>query len=100
MADGSEVRSLNDGEIRATLDAQSMPVRDCVIAGAANADLSGTITVKWVVAGTGRVIKTNVSAFRYLFEHGLLECIRRASQQLRFPATGTSTLVTVPIELR
>lgn len=99
MADGSETRSLSDGEIRETLDAQSEPVRSCVVAGAANTDLSGTITVKWVVAGTGRVIKTKVSAFRYLFEHGLLECIRRASGKIHFPATGASTLVTVPIDL-
>lgn len=99
MADGVEARSLDNGEITATLDAQSKPVRNCVLAAAENTDLAGTITVKWVVSGAGRVLKTKVSAFRYLFEHGLLECIRRASQQLRFPATGASTLVTVPIEL-
>lgn len=99
MADSADARSLDDGEIRATLDAQSEPVRNCVIAGAANTDLVGTITVKWVVSGQGRVSKTKVHAFRYLFEHGLLECIRRAAQQMRFPATGASTLVIVPIQL-
>lgn len=99
MSDGTAARSLDDGEIRSTFDAQSGPVQSCVVAGATNTDLSGTITLKLVIDGTGRVSKTKVAAFHYMFEHGLLACIRRAVAQLQFPATGASTLVTLPIEL-
>lgn len=99
MRDDSAARSLDDAEIRSTIDAQSAPVQACVVSAATNTDLTGTITVKLVVEGTGRVAKTKVSAFRYLFERGLLECIRTAVERFRFPATGASTLVTLPIQL-
>ena len=56
-----------------------------------------TITVKLIVDGSGRVTKSKVQAFRYMFEHGLLGCVQRAVSRMKFPATGASTLVTMPI---
>jgi hypothetical protein len=32
-----------------------------------------------------------------MFEHGLLACVQRATSHMKFPATGSSTLVTMPI---
>src|SRR5580704_12102677 len=97
MANGTESRSLDDGEIRSTIDSQSGPAQSCVMAGATNTDLKGTITIKLVVDGNGRVIKSKVQAFHYMFEHGLLGCMQRAVGGMKFPATGTSTLVTMPV---
>jgi hypothetical protein len=97
MANGAEARSLDDGEIRSTIDAQSGPAQSCVVSGATNTNLNGQITIKLIVDGNGRVIKSKVQAFHYMFEHGLLGCIQRAVGRMKFPATGASTLVTMPI---
>ena len=97
MAAGTEARSLDDGEIRSTIDGQSAGAQQCVMQGATNTDLKGTISVKMVVDGNGRVTKSKVQAFHYMFEHGLLGCVQRAVGHMKFPATGASTLVTLPI---
>jgi hypothetical protein len=94
---GAEARSLDDGEIRSTIDSQSGAAQTCVVQSATNTNLSGTISVKLVVDGTGHVIKSKVQGFHYMFEHGLLACVQRAVARMKFPATGASTLVTMPI---
>ncbi|HEU4735117.1 MAG TPA: hypothetical protein VFT22_44805 [Kofleriaceae bacterium] len=99
MARGGEARSLDDGEINATINSQAGGVKDCVVQGATGTDLRATISVKLVVDGRGRVIRSRVQAPRYLFEHGLLACTQRAVGRMRFPATGGATLVTLPVNL-
>jgi hypothetical protein len=99
MTGGGEARPLEDGEINATLNAQAGPVKDCVVQGAINTDLRAAITLKLVVDGRGRVVKSRIHAPRYLLEHGLLGCAQRAVARMRFPATGAATLVTVPVNL-
>lgn len=96
---GGEARSLDDGEINQTIRGQGGGVRDCVIQGATNTDLSATITLKLLVDGQGRVTRSRIQAPRYLFEHGLLGCVQRAVGRMRFPATGGATIVTLPINL-
>ena len=97
MGGGAESRSLDDGEIRSTIDSQSGPAQQCVMAAAANTNLNGQISIKLVIDGNGHVIKSKVQAFHYMFEHGLLGCIHSAVGKMKFPATGASTLVTMPI---
>jgi hypothetical protein len=97
MANGTEARSLDDGEISSVISSQSAAAQQCVMTGATNTDLKGTITVKLVVDGNGRVIKSKVQAFHYMFVHGLLGCMQRAVGGMKFPATGQSTLVTLPV---
>ena len=97
MASGTEARSLDDGEISQAIASQSGPAQSCVMTAATNTDLKGTITVKLVVDGSGRVIKSKVQAFHYMFEHGLLGCMQHAVASMKFPATGASTLVTLPV---
>jgi hypothetical protein len=99
MAGRGEARTLDDREINQTITSQASPVKDCVVQGATNTDLRAAITVQLVVDGRGRVIKSRLHAPHYLFEHGLLGCTQRAVARLRFPATGTPTLVTLPIDL-
>jgi len=100
MAGGrGEARPLDDGEISATINSQAGGVKDCVVQGATNTDLRATITVKLVVDGHGRVIRSRVQAPHYLFEHGLLGCTQRALGRIHFPPTGGATLVTLPVNL-
>ncbi len=97
MSSGAEARSLDDNEIRSTIDGQSAATQQCVVTAATNTNLTGTISVKLVVDGTGHVSKTKVQGFHYMFEHGLLACVQRATSKMKFPGTGAFTLVTMPI---
>lgn len=99
LAAGGDARSLEDGEINATVGNQTAPVRECVVRAATGTDLRTTITIKLVVDGGGRVTKSRLHAPRYLFQQGLLGCAQRALRGLRFPATGAPTLVTFPVHL-
>jgi len=99
MGAGGEARPLDDGEISAVIGAQAGGVRDCVVQGATGTDLRATIRVELVVDGAGRVTRSRLAAPRYLFDHGLLACARRALGRMRFPATGAPTLVTLPVTL-
>jgi len=97
MNSSAESRSLDNGEISNVISSQSGPTQSCVIDAATNTDLSGTITVKMVVEGTGRVSRSRVQAPRYLFSQGVLGCIQRSLKNMKFPATGAPTLVTLPV---
>ena len=96
---GDEGRPLDDGEIGAVVSGQTGGVRACVVRGAAGTDLRATITIELLVDGSGRVTRSRLEAPRYLFQHGLLGCARRALGQMRFPATGAPTRVTFPVHL-
>ncbi len=99
MGNDSESRSLDNGEIQSTIASESAGVQSCVVRAAQNTDLSGTITVKMVVEGTGKVSRSRVQAPRYMFSQGLLGCVQGQLRSWRFPATGAPTLVTLPVNL-
>lgn len=99
MSSDAEARSLDNGEIQSVIASQSGPVQRCVVKAATNTDLSGTITVKMVVEGTGRVSRSRVQAPRYLHSQGVLPCVQGALRSMKFPATGAPTLVTLPVNL-
>jgi hypothetical protein len=99
MSSSAESRSLENSEISSVISSQSGPTQACVVQAASNTDLSGTITVKMVVEGTGKVSRSRVQAPRYLHSQGVLSCIQRALRNMKFPATGAPTLVTLPVNL-
>ena len=97
----SSARPLDDAEIQSTISSQSGPAQQCVVqaAAAVNAAMTATITVKMVVDAQGHVQRSKLQAPHYLFEHGLMTCIKPALARIKFPATGMPTLVTMPINL-
>jgi hypothetical protein len=97
MNSGAESRSLDNGEIQSTFASQSQPVQTCVMQAATNTDLKGTINIKMVVDGSGRVTRSKLEAPHYMLEHGLLACVHGALGRVHFPATGAATLVTLPV---
>lgn len=98
MGAASEARALDDGEIQSTISAQSGGVQSCVVQAAANTNLAGTINVRMIVdGGSGHVTKSKLQAPHYMFEHGLLACVKGTLAHMKFPATGAATLVTMPI---
>lgn len=98
MGNGVESRALDNGEVRDGLSSISGSVQNCVMTAATNTDLAGTITVKMVVEGTGRVSRSRVQAPRYMFSQGLLACVKGALARAHFASTGAPTLVTLPVE--
>ncbi len=99
MNAGPDARPLTQSEINAAVSRQNGPIRSCVVQGAAGTDLRTTITVKLIVGANGHVTKSQLRAPRYLFQKGLLACAQRALRGMTFPATGTPTLVTFPVQL-
>ena len=85
MDSGGESRALDNSEIQSTIASESAGVQSCVVRAAQNTDLSGTITVKMVVEGTGKVSRSRVQAPRYLFSQGLLGCVQGELRGWRFP---------------
>jgi hypothetical protein len=96
MSAGGDARSLDGGEIQDAIDSGGGALRDCVARGVGVASWSGDVTVKLLVDGGGRVVKTRVHAPAFTFDHGLLSCMRQGAARLRFPAVGGWTVVTVP----
>src|SRR5262249_51215764 len=97
MNSSGESRSLENGEIQSVFAAESGGVQNCVTTAATNTDLSGTITVKMVVEGTGKVSRSRLQAPHYMFSQNLLGCVKGQLAHFHFPATGAPTLVTLPI---
>jgi len=92
-----DARPMEAGEYGPVVSGQTGSVQQCVTSAAANTDLRGTVTVKIVVEGNGKVTRSQLQAPHYMFEKGLLGCAQRALSGLKFPATGAPTLVTFPI---
>jgi hypothetical protein len=99
MGNGAETRSLDNGEISSVISSQSGPVQSCFVKAASNTDIAGTMTIKMVVEGTGRVSRSRVQAPHYMFSQGVLGCVQGAVKGMKFPATGAPTLVTFPVNL-
>jgi hypothetical protein len=100
MAEASESRPLDSGEINSVLRAQSAPMIDCIAQARGEAELDARIQVEMLVNGQGQPTKMRVRAPAYLFAHGLHACARKAMLGLRFPATGGNTVVSAPYDLR
>jgi hypothetical protein len=98
MGNGAESRALENGEVQDGLSSISGGVQTCVMQAATNTDLGGTITVKMVVEGTGKVSRSRVQAPHYMFGQGLLACVKGQLGRAHFAATGAPTLVTLPVE--
>jgi hypothetical protein len=99
MAARDDARALDSREIQATIARDGQAILDCVVRATGQASLEATVTVKMLVDGSGRAVKSRIQAPAYLFGNGLLPCARRAIQGLGFPATGAPTVVTQPFDL-
>src|SRR5262249_12772791 len=95
----TEARDLTSDEIDGTVGRRSDAIIACLRDARGAAPLSGRVVVGMVVDASGRVTKTRVEAPAYLVHHGLYDCTRRAVADLRFPAVGRSTVVSVPFTI-
>jgi hypothetical protein len=93
-------RPLSQYEIDRGIRANAAAVTTCVREARGEAPLSGTVTLEFLVEGSGRATHSRVRAPRYLLDRGLLACAQRAVRGMRFAATGEPTVVTVPFAVR
>jgi hypothetical protein len=96
---GGDARSLDQTEINAGVSRGQSAMVKCIADSRGAAPLSATITLKMLVDGNGKISKYRVQAPAYLFKNGLYDCAGRAARSMRFPGTGSATVVTVPFEL-
>jgi hypothetical protein len=96
----AEPRDHTQDEIDGAVGKKSGGIIKCITDARGNAPLnSGHITVGFVVGADGNVVKTRVEAPAYLIHHGFPGCARPLLAQMRFPATGKESVVTVPFDL-
>lgn len=99
MASGGEARSLDQGEINATIASDGGGLQDCVVEAVGAAPYSGEVTVKMLVDGDGDVTKLRVHAPAFMHAENLLGCARGAARRMRYPAVGGYTVVTIPFPI-
>lgn len=92
-------RRLNDDEIHGGVQSGQSAMVSCIAEARGQAELAAKITLKMLVSDRGSVSKVRVQAPSYLLKNGLYECASRSARNMRFPATGAATLVTVPFDL-
>jgi hypothetical protein len=98
-AGGAEVRDLSQAEIDGTFGGAASGITSCITQARGAAPVTGTISVGLVVGPDGRVVKSRVEAPAWLLHHGLYRCVKKEVSNLRFPAAGRDTVVTVPFNL-
>ncbi len=92
-------RPLGDSEIDGVLQRSSDSVLDCIREALAGASLEGEVKLQMLVTGDGEVSRVRVGAARWLVDHGLVDCASAAARRMRFPATGSPTLVDAPYHI-
>ena len=92
-------RTLHQVEIDRGIGDRRRELTDCIIEARGRAELSARMTLKFLVDEDGRVTRSRVRAPAYLLDRGLYECADRVARSMRFAATGTPTVVTLPFEL-
>lgn len=85
------------------LDAIFRPHQDemiaCMDEARGEEQLSGRVTISFRVQRTGAIAGVRVEAPAYLIQHGLLGCVRAKINNLRFPPSSHSQIVTYPFAL-
>jgi len=100
LAGGREGRRLSQDEIDRGIRSNAAAVTSCVREARGDAQLTGTVTLEFLVEGNGRATRSRVRAAQYLLDRGLPACTQRAVRGMRFAATGAPSIVTVPFEVR
>jgi hypothetical protein len=98
-AASAETRDLAQDEIDGAMSRRAPEIIKCIVDARGNAPVVGRVTVGLVVGADGGVTKTRVEAPAWLMHHGLAGCVRPKLKEVRFPAAGKDTVVTVPFDL-
>jgi hypothetical protein len=101
LADTKETRELTQEDIDAQFRAQEAAILDCISAARPDPDsyVPGRVTVKFRIQRAGTVRGVRVEAPAVLQRGGLYGCVKKIVANLRFPAAGSSQIVSYPFTL-
>jgi hypothetical protein len=99
MSEVDDSHDLTQGEIDGAVATQADGIIRCITDARGEAEVSGEITAGMLVDAKGSVARTRVEAPAYLMKRGLGTCVRPLLAQVRFPAPGRETVVTVPFRV-
>jgi hypothetical protein len=99
--DERQLPELSQDDIDARFRAQEEAVLECISRARPDAEayVPGLVNVKFRIQRTGGVRGVRVEAPSILMKGGLYGCVRNVVEGLRFPAAGSSQIVTYPFRL-
>jgi hypothetical protein len=102
MSDERQLPELSQDDIDASFRAREEAVLDCISRSRPDAEayVPGQVNVKFRIQRTGGVRGVRVEGPAILMRGGLHTCVRGVVEGLRFPAAGSSQIVTYPFRLR
>jgi hypothetical protein len=101
MSNDKELPELSQDQIDERFRAEEAAILDCITRSRPDPEtyVPGKVTVKFRIQRAGTVRGVRVEAPSVLQRHGLFECIKGVVGRLRFPAAGTSQIISYPFRL-
>lgn len=101
LSDGQDARELSQEDIDARFRAQESAILGCITSSRPDPEtyVPGRLTIKFRIQRAGTVRGVRVEAPAVLQKGGLYNCIKAIVGALRFPASGSSQIVSYPFTL-
>jgi hypothetical protein len=101
MSDSHDVAELSQDDIDHGFRAQEDAILDCISRARPDPEayLPGLVNVKFRIQRAGAIKGVRVEAPAVLQKGGLYSCIKGVVERIRFPASGSSQIVTYPFRL-
>lgn len=101
MSNDQELPELSQDQIDDRFRAQETAILDCITRARPDPEtyVPGKVTVKFRIQRAGTVRGVRVEAPAVLQRRGLYECIKGVVGHIRFPAAGTSQIISYPFKL-
>ncbi len=101
MANDRELPELSQDQIDAVFRSQETAILECISRARPDPEtyVPGRVTVKFRIQRAGTVRGVRVEAPAVLQRNGLFGCIKATVGRLRFPAAGTSQILSYPFTL-
>jgi hypothetical protein len=101
MSNDKELPELGQDQIDERFRSQETAILDCITRARPDPEtyVPGKVTIKFRIQRAGTVRGVRVEAPSVLQRHGLYDCIRDVVGRLRFPAAGTSQIISYPFKL-
>jgi hypothetical protein len=101
LSDNSNAPELSQEDIDHAFRAQEDAILDCIARARPDAEVyvPGLVNVKFRIQRQGAIHGVRVEAPQVLQKGGLTSCIKGVLERIRFPASGSSQIVTYPFRL-
>jgi hypothetical protein len=101
MSNDKELPELSQDQIDERFRAEESAILECITRSRPDPEtyVPGKVTVKFRIQRAGTVRGVRVEAPSVLQRNGLFECIKGVVGRLRFPAAGTSQIISYPFRL-